>query len=211
MLGRRAAAVGVAVVLAGVAAGCTPAAGDNGVTSAAGAPGVATGSGGGGAATAAVAFVAAAAEVAPAGPIARRELLAGLVTDASFPRQVVELEAQIAEFEAEVSGSTGRSVHLSQFDWVESPLRVSVEEFGDTAARVEVWSVSIFGQAELGPPQTTWRTLTLDVMVEGGRWLVDEVVSIEPGPTPVSDAMAVPDEFDAFAEVAAWSPVGQRG
>ena len=74
-----------------------------------------------------------------------------------------------------------------------------------TGARVRVWSVLVVAAPGVGPGRQVWRTVTLDMVEAGGRWLVDGWAST-PGPTPAPPAEGAFDDAAAFVEPLGWPP-----
>ena len=69
---------------------------------------------------------------------------------------------------------------------IEQPITATVEATA-TGAQVRVWSVLVVAAPGVGPGRQVWRTVTLDMVDAGGRWLVDGWTST-PGPSPAPPA-----------------------
>jgi hypothetical protein len=129
---------------------------------------------------AAAAAVALTGAVVTAGLISRRELIESFTTP-GFGDELADLTSeQVASTQLALTGSSHTDTALSV---VEFPLRVRTVDLDDRTATVEVWSVLVI--AAVGEPvaRQAWRTVTLDLELMDGRWLVDGWVSVD-GPTP---------------------------
>lgn len=151
---------------------------------------------------AAIAFVASTDNLMAHSSIGRAEIFRKLVV----PDQV-SANAHAFEQVAESMAAT-LEVPLMRLTWVEAPLTATLVEATDGVATVDVWTVSVLGAPDSGPPQQVWRTVTVVLDLVDGRWLVADS-SADSGPTPVSSDLALPAGFDGFAEVAGWSAVVQ--
>ena len=77
-----------------------------------------------------------------------------------------------------------------------------------TGAQVRVWSVLVVAAPGVGPGRQVWRTVTLDMVEAGGRWLVDGWTST-PGPSPAPPAEGAYDDAAAFVEPLSWPPASR--
>ena len=68
---------------------------------------------------------------------------------------------------------------------VEQPVRFRTLSSTSTRASVAVWSVLVVAAPGAATARTIWRTVTLDLELVDGRWLVDAWEST-PGPTPMA-------------------------
>lgn len=82
--------------------------------------------------------------------------------------------------------------------WFVRPLasRVTVEE---DRARASVWVVTVLSAADVALPQADWQTLEIDLVWQGGRWLL-ESIDDRPGPTPMSGVRDDPWQPEPFHE-----------
>ena len=87
---------------------------------------------------------------------------------------------------------------------LEQPITATVEATS-TGAQVRVWSVLVVAAPGVGPGRQVWRTVTLDMVEAGGRWLVDGWAST-PGPSPAPPAEGAYDDAAAFVEPLSWPP-----
>jgi hypothetical protein len=141
---------------------------------------------------AAVAAVAQTDEVVAAGFISRRDLIAGFATPSFAPL----LADRTAEPVNALLGELGkRDADLSRVRLLEQPLTATAHTV-DNGIRVEVWSLMVIAAPGFGPARQVWHTVTLQMVSDHGRWLVDGWDS-RLGPTP---ALAPESRLDA-AEV----------
>ncbi len=152
--------------------------------------------------TAAVAFVASTDSLMAHSSIGRAEIFRKL-----FVPHQVSANARAFEQVAESMAAT-LEVPVMRLTWVEAPLTATLVDATDDDAIVDVWTVSVLGAPDSGPPQQVWRTVTVVLDLVDGRWLVADS-SADSGPTPVTSDLALPADFDGFAEVAGWSAVVQ--
>jgi hypothetical protein len=133
------------------------------------------------------------------GPIARSELLDQQVAAASAATMIDNLNADLAKL------ADGLPIPSTVLRLVETPLTVNVTLDPATAqARVQVWSVVVFGAKGLGAPRMVFRTSRLVLVVEGGEWKLAGFTAVD-GPTPIATD-ALPADWDSFAVVAGWRP-----
>ena len=149
--------------------------------------------------SAAVAAVALTDDVARAGFISRRELIESFTTPSYGPTLADETSAAITAMLLDLGE---RDVNPADLHVVEQPISARTEVTAD-GVRVEVWSVLVVAVPGTGPGRQVWRTVTLDMVQSGGRWLVDRWSSV-PGPTPSPSAEAAFDDAKAFVEPLGW-------
>lgn len=149
---------------------------------------------------AAVAFVASTDNLMAHSSIGRAEIFRKLVVPDQLAANARAFE-QVAE-----SMAATLEVPVMRLTWVEAPLTTTLVEANDDTATVDVWTVSVLGAPDSGPPQQVWRTVSVVLDLVDGRWLVADS-SATSGPTPVTSDLALPAGFDGFAEVAGWSAV----
>jgi hypothetical protein len=63
------------------------------------------------------------------------------------------------------------------------PVGYRIDAFTPRRATVSVWRVGIIGSGATVPPQQSWRTETVLLVWQSGRWKIEGFAS-EPGPTP---------------------------
>ena len=76
------------------------------------------------------------------------------------------------------SGRTDPALSVAEF-----PLRARTITLDGVTATVAVWSVLVIASADEPVARQAWRTVTLNLALVDGRWLVDGWASVE-GPTP---------------------------
>lgn len=81
--------------------------------------------------------------------------------------------------------------------WLVRPLAWRLDSYGDTDARLSVWTVSVLSATGVAVPQSDWRTLSLTLRWEIGTWRV-AAVSDRPGPTPTVGGRDVPWQAEPF-------------
>jgi hypothetical protein len=82
-----------------------------------------------------------------------------------------------------------------------APVGYRIDGFSNGAATISIWRVGIVGSGATVEPQQSWRTETVALTWEGGRWKVASFSS-SPGPTPpLSTAAAPTSPGDLFAAV----------
>ncbi|MDO8392453.1 MAG: hypothetical protein Q7V57_18420 [Actinomycetota bacterium] len=138
-------------------------------------------------------------EVARAGFISRRELIESFTTPAYGPKLADETSSAVNAMLLELGQ---RQTDPSALYVVEQPITARAEANGN-GVRVEVWSVLVVAVPGTGPGRQVWRTVTLDMVKVGGRWLVGRWVST-PGPTPSPSAEGAFDDARAFVEPIGW-------
>jgi hypothetical protein len=156
-----------------------------------------------GAARAAVAAVGTTGDVATAGFISRRELIERFATP-EFGSQLADMTSD--QLRALASELGARDVDAASMSVVEQPITVATTSTAN-GARVEVYSVLVVAVPGMGPARQTWRTVTLDMVVRDGWWLVDGWES-SPGPTPALAAEVTIDTADDVAARLGWKRVG---
>ncbi len=151
---------------------------------------------------AAIEAVALTDEVVEAGFITRRDLIEGFATDDLAPRLVADTSAQVNALLVELGS---RDADVTQVSLIEQPLSARATVIGG-AVRVDVWSLLVIAVPGTGPARQAWRTVTLDMVLVDGRWLVSEWES-RPGPTPAPAVEAAFDDAATVDDVLAWEQV----
>ena len=154
---------------------------------------------------AAVAAVARTGEVVAAGMFSRGDLIATFATPTYAPVLASKTTAQVNVFLVALGAS---GVDPSTVALVEAPITASAKPTAG-GVRVELCTVLVAAVAAAGVAREAWRTVTVDMVDLGGRWLVDGWSSA-PGPAPVPAAEGVFGDADAVRERLAW-PAGGGG
>lgn len=143
-------------------------------------------------------------DVVSAGLISRRELIESFTTP-DFGQELADLTSeQVTGMRLSMTG-TGRAA--DGWSVAEFPLRTRTVTADAEQAQVEVWSVLIVASATEPVARQAWRTVTVDLAMVEGRWLVDGWESVD-GPAP---AVSPSGSFAPGGEVVArlgWSEVG---
>jgi hypothetical protein len=159
-----------------------------------------------GARAAAIHAVSLTGDVVRAGLISRRVLIESFSTPTFGP---VLADRTSATVDAMLLELGERDVDTAQLQAREQPLSATAEATGD-AVGVRVWSVLVVVAPGAGPGRQLWRTVTLDMVNSGGRWLVDGWSST-PGPTPTPLPESSFDDAATLAGPLAWPPVVPTG
>lgn len=159
-----------------------------------------------GARQAAINAVALTDEVVEAGFISRRDLINGFATSALAPRLADETGAEVNALLVELGD---RDADVTALRLIEQPLTARTTEVEDVV-RVEVWSLLVIAAPGTGPARQAWRTVTLDMVLVDGRWLVSEWQS-QPGPTPAPAVEASFDDASTVVNMLGWEPAMAAG
>jgi zona occludens toxin (predicted ATPase) len=153
---------------------------------------------------AAAAAVAMTGDVVTAGLISRRELIESFTTP-GFGAELADLTSeQVTSMRLSLTEAGRSAIGLSVSEF---PLRTNLVARTDDAATVAVWSVVVIAANDAQVARQVWRTVTVDLVLVDGRWLVDGWTSVD-GPTP---AAAPEGQIASGTEVAGhlgWSAVG---
>jgi hypothetical protein len=155
---------------------------------------------------AAVNAVALTDEVVEAGFISRRELVKSFATSNFAPVLADETSAQVTAMLVELGE---RDADPQKLRLVEQPLSARATAVDDVV-RVDVWSVLVIAVPGAGPARQAWRTVTVDMVLVNGRWLVADWQS-RPGPTPAPAAEAAFDDASVVVDQLAWEPASITG
>lgn len=117
--------------------------------------------------------------------------LAATTTPASTDRLITEILRSIGEARAGLGASPGRVW------WLVRPLAWHIDDQSATQARVSVWVVTVLSAVEVAAPQTEWMTVTVDLELGDGEWLLDDVTTSE-GPTPINGPHDTPWDAEPF-------------
>ena len=149
---------------------------------------------------AAVTYVASTDELMAHSPVGRREIFRKMVTGSALDGQVTSFE------EAATQLATTLQVPVERLEWVEAPITATLVSSTANSASVDVWTVSILGAPTSGSPQQVWRTVHVQLELDGGRWLVESATADE-GPTPAANELAMQASWKQFEAVASWPAV----
>jgi hypothetical protein len=151
---------------------------------------------------AAAVAVALTGQIVSAGFIERRELIESIATPGFGPRLAEETSGQITDLQLELSERDQDPADLQTF---EQPLRARVVSSDEAAATVDVWSVSVVAPPGAATARAMWRTVTIDLVLADGEWLVDGWTST-PGPTPMVGPESTISSAIEVAAVLSWAP-----
>jgi hypothetical protein len=101
-----------------------------------------------------------------------------------------------------------RDADVASLAVIERPITATAVPIVD-GVEVRVWSVLVVAVPGVGPGRQVWRTVTLQMVDHGGRWLVDGWTST-PGPSPAPPAEGAFDDAEAFVEPLSWPPADGR-
>ena len=146
---------------------------------------------------AAVSYVASTDQLAAHSPIGRGEIFRRLLVPSAVTEQAEAFEAAATSL-AETLGIT-----VDRLTWVEAPLTATLLSSDAERATVDVWTVSVLGAPDAGPPQQAWRTVHVELELVDGTWMVSGATA-DAGPTPQSNELSLPASFDEFSVVAGW-------
>ena len=145
-----------------------------------------------GATEAAAAAVRAITSMVTGGYFTRRDLISTMSTQRYGPELIELTSVSLSSFSFEVDTS-------DEFWLIVEPIRSNSTPITPDHVRVEVWALAVVASTESGVGRESWQTVTLDMQLEEGRWLVDSWLS-EPGPAPAPSADLV---FSTPAELGA--------
>jgi hypothetical protein len=142
-------------------------------------------------------------EVVQAGFISRRELIESFTTPGFAPSLARTTSDAVQAMLVELGE---RDADVGSLAVIEQPITAVAEPSGGGVV-VRVWSVLVVAVPGVGPGRQVWRTVTLDMVERGGRWLVDGWSST-PGPSPAPPAEGAFDDAAAFVVPLGWPPAG---
>ncbi|MFS4109823.1 hypothetical protein [Streptomyces sp. PD-S100-1] len=100
--------------------------------------------------------------------------------------------------------ANGKAPSGSTFVSRVAPLGTTVQQYGDSAARVAVWYVGLIGMSGEGstdPVTASWKTWTFDLQWAGNDWkIVADSQKDGPAPVPGDDRAATSDEISKAIE-----------
>jgi hypothetical protein len=150
---------------------------------------------------AAIRAVAMTGAVVRAGFISRRGLIESFTTPDFGPTLAASTSEAVTATLLELGQ---RDADVSTLAVLEQPITATVEATS-AGAQVRVWSVLVVAAPRVGPGRQVWRTVTLDMVEAGERWLVDGWRST-PGPSPAPPAEGAYDDAAAFVAPLSWPP-----
>lgn len=156
---------------------------------------------------AAAAAVALTGDVVVAGFISRRELIESFTTAAFAPRLADATSDDVASL---MLGLGGDGRDPSRLRVIELPVTSQLTSRHGHRATVEVWSVMVAAAPDVGPGRQAWRTVSLDLELVNGRWLVDGWAS-QLGPTPALAPESPIASSDEILDVLSWPQAGASG
>ncbi|GAA5046086.1 hypothetical protein [Streptomyces similanensis] len=114
-------------------------------------------------------------------------------------------QAYSADFLAKMGlDANGNPPSRSTFVSRVTPLGATVQQYGDSAARVAVWYVGLIGMSGQGstdPVTASWKTWTFDLRWTGNDWkIVADSQKDGPAPVPGDDRAATSDEISKAIE-----------
>lgn len=145
---------------------------------------------------AAAAAVRATASMVTGGYFTRRDVISAMSTQRYGPELIEQTSVPLANFSFEVDTS-------DEFWLIVEPIRTNTTPITPDQVRVDVWALIVVASTESGVGRETWQTVTLDMQIEEGRWLVDSWLS-EPGPTPAPSGDLVFSTPAALGAVMSW-------
>jgi hypothetical protein len=154
---------------------------------------------------AAIRAVARTGEAAQAGFISRRELIESFTTPQFAPTLAQATSDAVNAMLLELGE---RDADVASLAVIERPITATAVPIVD-GVEVRVWSVLVVAVPGVGPGRQVWRTVTLQMVDDGGRWLVDGWTST-PGPSPAPPAEGAFDDAEAFVETLSWPPADGR-
>lgn len=141
-------------------------------------------------------------EVLAAGFISRRSLIESFSTD-EFGGVLADVTSeQITNLLFELGE---RDADPTELKSIEQPITAQLVSESPTRAVVEVWSVMVVAAPDVGPGRQVWRTVTIDLELADGHWLVDGWHSVL-GPTPSLAAESTISSGQQLVDVLVWSP-----
>lgn len=120
------------------------------------------------------------------------ESISAVATPEAAPGLIEEATARVRLVRDATAAATG------QVWWVVRPLAVRVVSYTEERATVAVWAVTVLSAAGVAVPQSSWATVTAELVWLDGGWRVDGLARRN-GPTPVLDASDEPWAAETLA------------
>ncbi|WP_327728921.1 hypothetical protein OG250_22650 [Streptomyces sp. NBC_00487] len=136
----------------------------------------------------------------------RHSIVDALYTsDAAAKLQTPLDEAYSADFLSNMGlDSDGNPPEGSTFVSRVTPLGTTVQDYGDTGAKVAVWYMGLIGmsgKSSTDPVTSTWKTWTFDLQWSNGDWkIVTDSQKDGPAPVPGDDQAATSEEISKAVE-----------
>lgn len=155
-----------------------------------------------GAQAAAVTFSSLAGSLVNANPASVDSIVSAISTKASAAQRVAATVAALDALRSRLAGGTGPIV------LVQAPVLIRTDDYSDAKASITMWTTTVVARRGVADPQSTWSTITLELLWERGDWRLDQETTLS-GPTPDQSTDAAPPSFDAFeAALHGSRPVG---
>ncbi len=155
------------------------------------------------AAEAARAAIVSSGDLASAGFFSRQDLIRSFTTPGFAPEMIDQTTHALTDFQFTVNTTDG-------FWMIEQPITLSTELLAPDRARVVAWCVVVVASTEFGVGRESWETVTLDMALVDGRWLVDGW-SVSPGPAPAPSADLMFADPSVLGEAMSRPRVGTAG
>ena len=157
-----------------------------------------------GALAASTTFITLGGSVVNAGPAAVRPVISAISASSTAERRVAETVVALDDLRSRLSGGTGPVV------LVQAPVMVRIDDYSDERASITMWTTTVLARRGVADPQSTWSTVTFELVWERGDWRLLSETSIA-GPTPDQSSDAVPPSFDEFESALRGSrPIGSE-
>ena len=96
-----------------------------------------------------------------------------------------------------------KSIVPAQLIWDDIPLTATITRSNRATAQVRVWSVAVLGAPDVGVPNQTWHTVTVDLVWQHDDWKVNGWVD-RPGPAPTLADGTDTGLFEQIRRVTGW-------
>jgi len=160
-----------------------------------------------GATAAAIGYIESTGLVARAGPLARRDVVLVLATEAYGPELVERTNRQLDDL---LYAFGERGLTAEDLIWSEHALTTHVERGSADRVDLRVWSVVVLAARGGSVPRQLWRTTSLTLVWSHGDWKV-EAWDSETGPTPAPPGEADVATVQEIVGVTAWTPARSVG
>ena len=126
--------------------------------------------------------------------------VAELAASGTEDAQVDDALARLGEVRPRLAAGSGPTW------WVVAPLATRVLGFSEERATVSVWLVRVLAQTGVAVPQSTWATVTVELVWEEDDWRLWSTTE-RPGPTVVADGTDLPASAEQLnAALAQFTP-----
>ena len=144
-----------------------------------------------GALAAATTFITLGGSLVNAGPAAVRPVISAISASSTAERRVAETVVALDDLRSRLSGGTGPVV------LVHAPVMVRIDDYSDERASITMWTTTVLARRGVADPQSTWSTVTFELVWERGDWRLLSETSVAV-PTPDQSSDAVRPSFDEF-------------